>query len=154
MRSESITWTTPPLNVRSCGEVSCLGLFAHSSLETYCLRQCTSASLPTDKDDHISSLLHVLHSLSSSNITVCRARQQCWNEFWCSRNQLCSSSSALQDMVFKDVCNNIFVVILKRVVELCVWDLVEGIIVGSENLCRGRWSALNWFGKDSFEFRN
>ena len=56
-----------------------------STGRAYCLSQGTSASLSTDKDNHISSLLHVLHNLSSSDVGVCGARQKCRDENWGAR---------------------------------------------------------------------
>lgn len=53
-----------------------------STERAYCLSQGTSASLSTDKNNHISSLLHVLHYLSSSDVGVCGARQKCRDENW------------------------------------------------------------------------
>ena len=69
--------------------VSLLG--SHSSEDqrfdrrAYCLSQGTSASLSTDKNNHISSLFHVLHYLSTSDVGVCGARQKCRDENWRAR---------------------------------------------------------------------
>lgn len=41
-----------------------------------CLHKCASASLATDKDYHVSSLLDILNSLTPSNITPFRVGQQ------------------------------------------------------------------------------
>ena len=45
-----------------------------------------------------------------------------------------SESSALQNMVFENVGNNVLIVVLKCVVERGVGNFVEGSIVGSKDL--------------------
>ena len=92
--------------------------FRGSKLQgTYCLSQGTSASLSTDENHNMSGLLHVLHSLSASDICVLCACEKCRYEHWRSGYQLCSKFCALQDVIFEDIGDNILVVVLECVVE-------------------------------------
>lgn len=47
---------------------------------------------------------------------------------------MCGDSRALDDMVFEDIDDGILISALERVIQFCVWDLVEGIIVRREDL--------------------
>jgi hypothetical protein len=85
--------------------------------------------LPTDKDHHITGLLDVLYPLTAGNVCVLRAGQKCWDEDWCSRDQLRSQTRALQYVVFENIGDDVLVIIFESLVEGRVRNLVEGLVI-------------------------